>query len=186
MAPTPLLATLSSVTTALLQQQYGFLRALVPASRAFSSLLAGPSGRDDHVGPCRPLAHQMIARYTTRFGNYGGFGQARLIDKILIANRGEIACRIIGTARRLGIKTVAVFSEADRYAMHVRQADEAVCVVRRCWTLGLMASAVAVAVGLAAASSVHLPAPILCAMAGEHAIHERLACGPIVTVDSHL
>ncbi|MFN6985584.1 MAG: biotin carboxylase N-terminal domain-containing protein, partial [Rhizobium oryzihabitans] len=49
-----------------------------------------------------------------------------MFSKILIANRGEIACRIIRTAARMGIRTVAVYSDADRDAMHVALADEAI------------------------------------------------------------
>ena len=48
------------------------------------------------------------------------------LKKILIANRGEIACRVIKTAKKMGIKTVAVYSDADKEALHVTMADEAV------------------------------------------------------------
>ncbi len=51
-----------------------------------------------------------------------------MFKKILVANRGEIALRIIYSCKELGIKTVAVFSEADRHALHVRFADEAICI----------------------------------------------------------
>ena len=50
----------------------------------------------------------------------------RRFDKLLIANRGEIACRIMRTAKRMGLRTVAVFSDADRDAMHAALADEAI------------------------------------------------------------
>ncbi|NIZ14991.1 acetyl/propionyl/methylcrotonyl-CoA carboxylase subunit alpha [Phaeobacter sp. HF9A] len=51
-----------------------------------------------------------------------------MFDKILIANRGEIACRVIKTARKMGIQTVAIYSDADKQALHVQMADEAVHV----------------------------------------------------------
>src|SRR4051812_41612721 len=51
-----------------------------------------------------------------------------MFKRILIANRGEIACRIIKTARRLGIATVAVYSDADKDALHVAMADQAVSI----------------------------------------------------------
>ena len=51
-----------------------------------------------------------------------------MFKKILIANRGEIALRVICAARELGIKTVAVYSQADEHQLHVRFADEVVCI----------------------------------------------------------
>ncbi|MGL4564280.1 MAG: biotin carboxylase N-terminal domain-containing protein, partial [Halioglobus sp.] len=74
-----------------------------------------------------------------------------MFDKILIANRGEIACRVIKTARRMGIATVAVYSDADRDALHVRMADEVVHIggapARESYLLGDRILAAALATG---------------------------------------
>src|ERR1700677_1398267 len=65
----------------------------------------------------------------SRKGGRGGpTGSAAMFDKILIANRGEIALRVLRAAKELGVATVAVYSTADKEAMHVKLADESVCI----------------------------------------------------------
>ena len=82
-----------------------------------------------------------------------------LTQSLLIANRGEIACRVIRTARRLGIRTVAVYSDADANALHVRMADEAVHIgpspARDSYLVGerIIAAAITLGPALAAPTS---------------------------------
>jgi propionyl-CoA carboxylase alpha chain len=75
----------------------------------------------------RPIPWRLISASASVLRGLTG-GALAMFGKILIANRGEIACRIIRTARAMGIETVAVYSEADRRALHVEMADEAVAI----------------------------------------------------------
>jgi 3-methylcrotonyl-CoA carboxylase alpha subunit len=79
--------------------------------------LFGTGGRPRRL-PSKILAPSQVQGHGER--------EKKVLKKVLIANRGEIACRIIRTAKRMGIRTVAVYSDADAKALHVAQADEAV------------------------------------------------------------
>ena len=60
--------------------------------------------------------------------NYFLENGGKSIDKLVVANRGEIACRVMNTARKLGIRTVAVFSDVDRNAKHVKMVSKVSCM----------------------------------------------------------
>ena len=97
-----------------------FLRAVVARLREF---FAGRSADAVSVASRRRISRGATAQVTARAEMTS---EADMFNKILIANRGEIACRVAATARRMAIQTVAVYSDADAHAKHVSACDEAV------------------------------------------------------------
>jgi propionyl-CoA carboxylase alpha chain len=92
-------------------------------ARTRQSALHGPNSREPGLAEFDNCRAAPQSHCVGRYGTPGG-----MFKRILIANRGEIACRIIKTARRMGIETVAVYSEADQDALHVEMADTAVLI----------------------------------------------------------
>ncbi|XP_036609250.1 propionyl-CoA carboxylase alpha chain, mitochondrial [Trichosurus vulpecula] len=78
----------------------------------------------------KPVLHQsrQSLRVSRSLSSVGYDPNEKTFDKLLIANRGEIACRVIKTCKKMGIKTVAIHSDVDASSVHVKMADEAVCV----------------------------------------------------------
>src|SRR5271168_4095092 len=93
--------------------------------------IAEPAAAPSHAACLRRLPqalerHVALRQAEAAESSHGKDRDPPMFKKILIANRGEIACRVIKSARKMGIKTAAVYSDADRDALHVEMADEAI------------------------------------------------------------